>query len=97
MGNSTYTSRGRKQRIQRYKIRAIWELVDSMIKSILPYACESWTPTKEENTKLQALFNEAKTTVLFLPKGTLMTSILNETGNIKIEYIMVKKQLLRVK
>ena len=36
-------------------------------------------------------------TILYLPQGTPTTILLNETGNLPIEYIIKKKQILQAK
>ena len=55
------------------------------------------TLNKEEQKKLQSIFNEALKTILYLPNGTPTTILLNETGNYPIEYIIKKKQVLLAK
>ena len=79
------------------KMKAIWQLVDSIIIPTLTYACESWMPTKEEKAKLQTILNDAIKTILYLPNGTPTTILLNETGHIPVEYIITKKQILQAK
>ena len=79
------------------KMRAIWQMVETIIIPILTYACESWKLTKEEKSKLQTIFNDAINTILYLPKGTPTTIILSETGNLPVEHIIIKKQLLQAK
>ena len=74
------------------KMNAIWQMVDAIVIPIITYACEGWKTTKEENNKLQRIFNDAIKTLLYLPKGTPTTILLNETGNIPIEYIIKKKK-----
>ena len=76
---------------------AVWQMVDSILIPILIYACEAWTPNKEEITKLQTIFNEALKTILSLPKGTPTTILLNETGNYPIELTTKKKKILHAK
>ena len=73
------------------KMQAIWQMVDAVIIPIITYACEGWTINKEENNKLQSIFNDSLKTLLHLPKGTPTTILLNETGNIPIEYLLKKK------
>ena len=72
-------------------------MVDTIIVPILTYACESWKLTKEEKDTLQTIFNGAIKTILNLPKGTTTTIILSETGNLPVEHIITKKQLLTAK
>ena len=48
-------------------------------------------------SKLQTIFNDAIKTILYLPKGTPTTIILSETGNLPVEHIIIKKQLLQAK
>ena len=79
------------------KMKAIWQLVDSIIIPILTYACESWMRTKEEKPKLQTIRNDAIKTILYLPNGTPTTILLNETGHIPVEYTITKKQILQAK
>ena len=76
---------------------AVWQMVDAILIPILTYACEAWTPNKEEITKLQTIFNEALKTILSLPKGTPTTILLNETGNYPIELTIKKKKILHAK
>ena len=66
-------------------MQAIWQMVDAIIIPILTYACEGWTLHKEENKKLQSIFNEAMKTLLCLPKGTPTSILLHETGNIPLQ------------
>ena len=79
------------------KMTAVWQMVDAILIPILTYACEAWTPNKEEITKLQTIFNEALKTILSLPKGTPTTILLNETGNYPIELTIKKKKILHAK
>ena len=79
------------------KMYAIWQMVDAIIIPIITYACEGWKTTKEENNKLQSIFNDAIKTLLYLPKGTPTTILLNETGNVPIQYIIKKKKILQAK
>ena len=79
------------------KMKAVWQMVDAIIIPIMTYACEGWTLNKEEQKKLQSIFNEALKTILYLSNGTPTTIILNETGNYAIEYIIKKKQVSRAK
>ena len=79
------------------KMKAIWQMVDAIIIPIMTYSCEGWTTNKEEIKKLQTIFNEAMKTILYLPQGTPTTILLNETGNLPIEYIIKKKQILQAK
>ena len=79
------------------KMYAIWQMVDARVIPIITYACEGWMTTKEENNKLQSIFNDAIKTLLYLPKGTPTTILLNETGNVPIQYIIKKKKILQAK
>ena len=72
-------------------------MVDAIIIPILTYACEGWTLNKEEKKKLQSIFKEAMKTLLCLPKGTPTTILLNEMGNIPLEYTIKKKSILQAK
>ena len=82
---------------KRIKMHAVWQMVDAIIIPILTYSCEGWTPTKEEIRKLQSIFNETLKTILYLPQGTPTTILLNKTGNIPVEYIIKKNQILQIK
>ena len=79
------------------KMQAIWQMVDAIIIPIMTYACEGWTTNKEENKRLQCIFNETIKTLLFLLKGTPTTILLNETGNIPIEYTIKIKKIQQAK
>ena len=76
-------------------MQAIWQMVDAIIIPIMTYACERWTTNKEENKSLQCIFNEALKTLLFLPKGTPTTILLNETGKTPIKYTIKIKKILQ--
>ena len=78
-------------------MKAVWQMVDAIIIPIMTYACEGWTLNKEEQKKLESIFNEALKTILYLPNGTHTTILLNVTGNYPIEYIKKKKQVLHAK
>ena len=78
-------------------MKAIWQMVDAIIIPIITYSCEGWSTNKEENKELQSIFNKALKTILYLPQGTPTTILLNETGNLPIEYIIKKKQTLQAK
>ena len=52
-------------------MKAVWQLVDAILILILTYACEAWTPNKEQIHKLQTIFNEAIKTITFPQKGTI--------------------------
>ena len=78
-------------------MQAIWQMVDAIIIPIMAYSCEEWNINKEEKNKLQTIFNAARKTILYLPKGTPTTILLSETGNIAIEYIIKRKQILQSK
>ena len=54
-------------------------------------------PTKEEKAKLQAILNDKIKTILYLPNGTPIMILLNETGHIPVEYTITKKQILQAK
>ena len=58
------------------KVKAIWQMVDATIIPITTYSCEGWSINKEENEKLQSIFNEALKTSLYLPQGTPTTILL---------------------
>ena len=79
------------------KMRPVWQMVKTTIIPILTYACESWKLTKEVKGKLQTIFNDAIKTILYLLKCTPTTIILRETGNLPMEHIIIKKQLLQAK
>ena len=79
------------------KMQAIWQMVDAIIVPIMTYSCEGWDTNKEDKNKLQTIFSEAIKTILYLPKGTPTTILLSETGNIPIEYIIKRKQILQAK
>ena len=79
------------------KMYVIWQMVEAIVIPIITYACEGWKTTKEENNKLQSIFNDAIKTLLYLPKGTPTTILLNETGNVPIQYIIKKKKILQAK
>jgi len=79
------------------KMQAIWQMFDSIITPIMTYACEGWTLNNEEKQKLQRIQNEAIRTILYLPRGTPTTIMLNETGQTPIEHIIKKKQILQAK
>ena len=85
------------QEFKGIKMQAIWPMVDAIIIPIMTYACEGWTTNKEENKRLQCIFNEAIKTLLFLPKGTPTMILLNETGDIPIEYTIKIKKILQAK
>ena len=87
----------KKKEFKGIKMQAIWQMVDAIIIPIMTYACEGWTTNKEENKRLQRIFNETIKTLLFLPKGTPTTILLNETGNIPIEYTIKIKKILQAK
>ena len=72
-------------------MRTIWQMVETIINSILIYASESWKLTKEERGKLHTNFK----TILYPSKGTPTTIILSEIGNLPVEHIISKKQLLQ--
>ena len=72
-------------------------MVDATIIPIITYACEGWTINKEEKNKLQSIFNDSIKTLLHLPKGTPTTILLNETGNIPVEYLLKKILILHAK
>ena len=70
------------------KMKTIWQMVDAIIIPIITDSCEGWSINKEENKKLQSIFNEALKTILYLPQGTPTTILFDETGNLPIEYII---------
>ena len=74
------------------KMQAIWQMAEAIIIRIMTYSCEGWDINKEEKNKLQTIFNEALKTILYLPKGTPTTILINETGNIPMEYIIKRKR-----
>ena len=51
------------------KMQAIWQMVYAIIIPIMTYACEGWTIGKEENKKLQTIFNEVIKYPPIPPKG----------------------------
>ena len=79
------------------KMYAIWQMVDAIVIPTITYACEGWKTIKEENNKLQSIFNDVIKTLLYLPKGTPTTILLNETGNVPIQYMIKKKRILQAK
>ena len=78
-------------------MQAIWQMVDAIMIPTMTYPCEGWDINKEEKNKLQTISNEALKTIIYLPKGTPTTILLSETGNIPIEYIIKRKQILQAK
>ena len=79
------------------KMQAIWQMVDAIIIPIMTYACEGWTIGKEENKKLQTIFNEVIKTLLYLPKGIPTMILLNETGYMPVEYTIMRKKIMQAK
>ena len=72
-------------------MKAIWQLVDSIIIPILTYACDSCTPTKEDKAKLQTVLNEAN------KKHPNNDPPERDWPYIPVEYIITKKQILLAK
>ena len=56
------------------KLYAILQMVDAIVIPIITYACKGWKTAKEENNKIQSIFNDAIKTLLYLPKGTPTTT-----------------------
>ena len=79
------------------KKQALFEMVDAIIIPIMTYACEGWTIGKEENKKLQTIFNEVIKTLLYLPKGIPTMILLNETGYMPVEYTIMRKKIMQAK
>ena len=73
-------------------MQAIWQMVDAIIISVMTYSCEGWDINKEGKNKHQTITNEALRTILYLPKGTSTTILLNASGDIPIDYIIKRKQ-----
>ena len=63
----------------------------------MTYGCEGWTIGKEENEKLQTIFNEVIKTLLYLPKGIPTMILFNEMGYIPVEYTIRRKKILQAK
>ena len=78
-------------------MKAEWQVVNAILIPILTYACEAWTLDKEEENKLQAIFDEAIKTIISLPKGTPTTILLHDTGNYPIELTIKNKKILHAK
>ena len=76
-------------------MRVIWQMVETIINSILIYASGSWKLTEEEKGKLHTNFKDEVKTILYPPKDTPATIILSETGNLPVEHIISEKQLLQ--
>ena len=73
-------------------MQTIWQLVDSAIIPIMTYGAEGWNPTKQEITKLEGILTASLRTILGVPKSTLTTILLAETGYFPIEYEIKKKE-----
>ena len=58
---------------------------------------EGWAIGKEENKKLQTIFNEVIKTLLYLPKGIPTMILLNETGYMPVEYTIMRKKIMQAK
>ena len=86
-----------KKEFKGIKMQAIWQMVDAIIIPIVTYACEGWTIGKEENKKLQTIFNEVIKILLYLPKGIPTMILLNETGYMPVEYTIMRKKIMQAK
>ena len=81
------------------KMRAIWQLIESVIIPIITYGAEGWNPNRGELEKIEKIFNKALKTVIGAPTSTPTTILLVETGFLLIELVINKKiimQALRV-
>ena len=88
------TETGNKE-LKGIKMEAVWQLVDSIIIPILTYGAERWDPTKTELQQLQTIMNKALKTLLFLPKQTPTSILLQETGYLPIERMIKKKRVMQ--
>ena len=68
------------------KMQAIWQMVEAIIIPIMTYSCEGWDINKEEKKQTPDHLQRGTQDLLYLPKVTPTTTLLNETGNIPIEY-----------
>ena len=76
------------------KMRAIWELVETIITPIITYGSESWEPKINEMAQIETIFNKAIKTILQLPDQTPTAILLAETGFLPIEMIVKKKKIM---
>ena len=76
------------------KMRAIWELVETIITPIITYGSESWEPKINEMAQIEAIFNKAIKTILQLPDQTPTAILLAETGFLPIEMIVKRKKIM---
>ena len=77
------------------KMKAIWQLIESVIIPIITYGSEGWNPRKCEIEKLEKIFNKALKTVLGVPAATPTAILLGETGFIPIELVINKKIIMQ--
>ena len=75
-------------------MRAIWELVETIITPIITYGSESWEPKINEMAQIEAIFNKAIKTILQLPDQTPTAILLAETGFLPIEMIVKRKKIM---
>ena len=76
-------------------MKAVWQLVDSIIIPRLTYGAEGWEPSKTELQQLQTIMNKALKTLLFLPQQTPTSILLQETGYLPIERVIKKKRVMQ--
>ena len=92
-----YNWRNRKQRVQRNQNAS--PMADGWCHHHTHNDICMWRVDnqRERKQKTQCIFNGAIKTLLCLPKGTPTTILLNEAGNIPIEYTIKKTKILQAK
>ena len=79
------------------RLKAICQCIEATIIPILTYGSEAWNPTKNEEDRIQKIFNTTLKMIINLPQGTPTTILLKESGFIPIRHEINIKRIMQAR
>lgn len=75
------------------EMSTIWKLVETCVTPNITYACEVWTPNRQEINTLNGILDNILKRILMVPQGTPREVLYIETNLLDVERIIDKKRL----
>ena len=80
--------------LRKVKMEIVWKLLETCIKPIILYACETWCPTKKDVQELNRIYDKILKRILKVPTSTPREVLYLETKNMDIEHTWENNQIL---
>jgi hypothetical protein len=80
--------------LRKIKMEIIWKLIETCIKPIILYACETWNPTKKDIKELNGIYDKIIKRILKVPTSTPREVLYLETNIMDIEHTWEKNRIM---